>query len=111
MALPVLYWLIECTKCGARRVVYDSYLLLVGATNPRPAPGAGYSGPPLPERYKCKKDCAAKMRVIGSLFEPQACTMWLHEPHKPIQMTRIQINEWRQLIREAGFEILPDEGV
>jgi len=51
------------------------------------------------------------MRVIGSLFEPQACTMWLHEPHKPIQMTRIQINEWRQLIREAGFEILPDEGV
>jgi len=84
--------------------VYDTYRLFVGTTDAR-EPGAGYGGPPLPERYKCKKGCSGLMRVIGSLFEPQDRTMWLHEPHTPIQMTRSQINEWRQLIRDAGFPI------
>jgi hypothetical protein len=105
MALPILYWLLECTECGARRVVHDTYRLFVGTTDPCPVPGAGYTGPPLPERYKCKKACSAPMRVLGSLHDPQDRTMWLHEPHKPIQMTRSQINEWRRLIRDAGFEI------
>jgi hypothetical protein len=44
------------------------------------------------------------MRAIGSIFEPQDRTMWLHEPHKPIAMDQRQIDEWLRLIREAGLE-------
>jgi hypothetical protein len=105
MALPILYWLLECTECGARRVVHDTYLLFVGTTDPHPMEGAGYSGPPLPERYKCKKECsAATMRVIGSLHAPQDHTMWLHEPHKKVKLTLRQIIEWRWLIWEADLK-------
>ena len=107
MALPTIYWLLECTKCGARHVVHDTYLVFVGTTDPHPVFGAGYRGPPLPERSNCKKGCCAAMRVIGSLYKPDDHTMLLHEPRKRIKMTRRQINEWRQLIREAGLEIPP----
>jgi hypothetical protein len=105
VAIPILYWMLECTECGTQRVVHDCYLVFVGIPNdPLPAEGAGYSGPPLEERYSCTKGCTAAMRTIGSIFEPQDRTMWLHVPHKLIAMDQRQIDEWLQLIREAGLE-------
>ncbi len=105
VAIPVLYWMLECTGCGTRRVVRDCYLVFVGTPNdPDPAEGAGYSGPPLPERYRCTKGCPAPMRAVGSIFEPRDRTMWLHEPHRPIEMDQHQVDEWLRLIREAGLE-------
>ena len=52
MAIPVLYWMLECSRCSSRMVVRDSYLKFIGVPgatrdNP-PPPGAGYGGPPLP---------------------------------------------------------------
>ena len=44
------------------------------------------------------------MRAVGSIFEPQDRTMWLHEPHRPIEMDQHQVDEWLRLIREAGLE-------
>jgi hypothetical protein len=97
--------MLECTECGTRRVVHDCYLVFIGTPNdPRTLEGAGYGGPPLAERYSCTKGCTAAMRAIGSIFEPQDSTMWLHEPHKPIEMDQRKIDEWLQLIREAGLE-------
>ena len=104
MAIPILYWMLECTGCGKRRVVHDCYLVYVGSSDPHPAPGDGYSGPPLPERYHCTKGCSSPMRAVGSIWKPGERTMWLDEPHKPIEMEQYQIDEWHQLIREAGLE-------
>ena len=56
-----------------------------------------------PERYGCTKGCVAPTRAIGSIFNPKDRTMWLHEPHKPIEMSQHQINEWLSLIQEAGL--------
>jgi hypothetical protein len=58
MAIPILYWMLECTACGSRLVVHDSYLKFDGTSNPNPLPGDGYGGAPLPERYKCTKGCS-----------------------------------------------------
>ena len=102
MAIPLLYWLLECPRCGVRRVVRDRYLRFVGTSDPHPAPGAGYGGPPLPERYTCTKGCAGPMKAIGSIVAPDDDEMWLHEPHVPAKMTRAQSAEWRQLIHAAG---------
>ncbi len=103
MAIPVLYWMLECTECGTRCVVYDSYLKFVGTSDPDPPDGAGYEGPPLPERYPCTKGCSRPMRAIGSIFDPDDKTMWPHEPRVPVAMTQAQLNEWRQLIQAAGL--------
>ena len=103
MALPILYWMLECTGCGTRRVVRDSYLIFVGTSEPNPPPGAGYGGPPLPERYDCTNGCSQRMRVIGSIFEPEDRTMWLDEPHEPVELDQQQTEEWLRLIQEAGL--------
>jgi hypothetical protein len=91
-------------ECGARRVVHDTYLRFVGASSLDRLDTEGYDGPPLPERYECLKGCARWLRAVGSLFEPDERTMWLHEPHVPIEMDDFQIAEWAQLIREAGLD-------
>jgi hypothetical protein len=103
LAIPVLYWMLECTPCGTRRVVYDSYLRFVGTSDPYPGEGEGYVGPPLPQRYTCTKGCSGPMKAIGSVFSPDDETMWLHEPHVPIKMTKAQADELRQLIQAAGL--------
>jgi hypothetical protein len=103
MAIPILYWMLECTNCGRRRVVHDCYLVLVGTTDPDPVPGTGYTGPPLPERYGCSMGCSKGMRVIGSIDEPGDRIMWLDEPHEPIAMDQQRIAEWLLLIKEAGL--------
>jgi hypothetical protein len=101
MALPLLYWMLECPQCGARRVVHDAYLEFVGAAEP--APGAGWGGRPPPERYGCLKGCTGQPRVIGSIFRPEDREMWLHEPHEPRKLSRQESEEWQRLIREAGL--------
>ena len=108
MAIPVLYWMLECTGCGSRLVVHDSYLEFVGTSDPNPPPGAGYGGPPLPERHTCTKGCSRSMNALGSIFNLDDRTMWLHDPHVPIEMTKIQSGEWRRLIQEAGYVGNPD---
>jgi hypothetical protein len=108
MGIPVLHWMLECTECGTRLAVYDTYLKFLGTSEPNPMPGAGYGGPPLPERYKCANGCRWPMRAVGSIFDLQDDTMWLHEPHVPIKMSKVQLEEWRRLIREPGFTGNPD---
>jgi hypothetical protein len=44
------------------------------------------------------------MRAVGSIFEPQDRRMWLHKPHRPIEMDQFQVDEWLRLIREARLE-------
>ena len=104
MAIPILYWMLECKGCGDRRVVHDSYLEFLGTSEPNPPPGAGYGGPPIAERYDCPNGCTDGLRVIGSIFSPEDTEMWLHEPHEPVEMDQEQIDQWRQLIREAGLD-------
>lgn len=103
MAIPVLYWMLECTGCTSRRVVRDSYLKFMGVSHPNPAPGEGYGGPPLPERYGCTKGCSQGMRAIGSISGLDDSTMWLNDPHVPIEMDRSRAEEWSRLIKEAGL--------
>jgi hypothetical protein len=101
MALPILYWMLECGKCGSRRVVHDSYLKFVGTGQLNPPPGAGWGGPPLEDRYPCPKGCPGTPRVIGSIFSPEDREMRTHEPYESRVMTRQESEEWRRLIREA----------
>ncbi len=103
MAIPVLYWMLECAECGSRLVVRDCYLQSVGTSDSHPTLGAGYGGVPLPERHKCTKGCIGTVKAVGSIFNTDDQTMWLHEPHLPITMTRTQRREWQRLIHEAGY--------
>jgi len=103
MAIPILYWMLECTTCRTRRVVHDCYLEFVGTDMDEPAEGAGYGGLPLPERYTFLRGCAGPTRPIGSLFSPHDTEMWLHEPHVPQLLDRQQRDEWLSLMREAGL--------
>jgi hypothetical protein len=103
MAIPRLYWMLECTGCEARFVVFDSYLKFVGTRNPVPYDGEGYEGPPLPERHTCPRRCVHPLTAIGSIGHPSERTMWLSKPHVPVEMTEEQIQEWRLLIDEAGL--------
>jgi hypothetical protein len=103
MAIPTLYWMLECTGCGNRFVVYDSYLKFVGISDADAHPGAGYEGPPLPERHRCPGGCASPLKTIASIFHPADREMWLHKPHVPVEMTKVQAEEWKRLLREAGL--------
>jgi hypothetical protein len=105
--IPELYWMLECTECGSRLVVYDSYLELVGEADPNDD-GGGYGGLPLPERHTCADGCRRPMRAVGSIDDLQDDTMWLHDPHLPIKLTRVQMTEWRRLIQEPGYTGNPD---
>ena len=96
--------MLECSGCGARRVVHDTYLKFVGTSNPNSAPGQGYGGPPLHERYACAKGCSRPMKTIGSVWEPDDDEMWLHKPHVVVKLTPEQSKEWRQLIQAAGLD-------
>jgi hypothetical protein len=106
MAIPVLYWMLECKECGARRVVHDCYLV-TGAGDDDTDLFGNYGGPPLEERYGCLKNCASGMRAIGSIFDLGSPTMWQYQPHVLIELDPSQIEEWWRLIREAGLETLP----
>lgn len=103
MAIPILFWMLECTGCGARLVVHDRYLKFIATGSQRLPPGAGYGGPPLPDRHTCSKGCAEPMMAIGSIGGLGDPTMWLHDPHVSIEMTKAQSDEWRRLIQEAGY--------
>ena len=46
MAIPVLYWMLECAECGSRLVAHDSYLKFVGTSDPA-------SGHPSRARRNC----------------------------------------------------------
>lgn len=93
MALPVLYWMLECRGCGGRRVVRDSYRRFVGGPSAEFA-GGGYGGPPLEERYDCRHRCGSGMRVVGSVFGAADSHMWTHEPHQRVPLSVWQRGQW-----------------
>jgi len=97
MAIPILYWMLECEACHLRWVVHDCYLEYIGSEDADPE-GEGYGGRPLEERYPCPKGCAGPPGVIGSLFSPDDEVMWLFSPHEPRRLSRGQRDEWRTLI-------------
>jgi hypothetical protein len=110
MVIPVLYWMLECSTCGARRIVHDSYLGFADtgesdsdSADSWPAPGAGYGGLPLPERYGCRSGCAGAMRAIGSVSSADDETVWLENPHRAAPMDEKLREEWVRLIREADL--------
>ena len=103
MAIPILFWMLECTGCGARLVVHDSYLKFIGTGSQSLLPGAGYGGPPLPDRHTCSKGCAEPMMAIGSIGGLGDPTMRLHDPYVLIEMTKAQSDEWRRLVQEADY--------
>ena len=102
MGIPILYWMLECDDCRLRWVVHDGYLHYVGSENANRAPGAGYGGPPLEERYPCPKGCAGRPSVIGSLSSADDDEMWLHRPHEPRRLSRGERDEWQTLIAQAN---------
>jgi hypothetical protein len=96
--IPILYWMLECRKCGARRVVHDCYQEFTGGKDADILWG-GYGGLSQPDRYRCLKGCWGAMRAIGSVWSPNDESTWPHEPHKPEQMSNDQCEEWKRLIR------------
>lgn len=104
MAIPKLYWMLECNACGSRRVVYDQWLDFVGNCDADPRPGDGFGGTPLPDRYHCANGCTRGMRALGSIHEPGDRTMWLSEPHIPIELDQTEVDDWSRLIREADLQ-------
>jgi hypothetical protein len=102
MAMPSLYWMLECTGCRARRVVFDCYLVPGAGREPEDMFG-NYGGPPLEERYECLNACAERMRTVGSIWAAGDETMWQHTPYAQIQLDRSQIDEWSRLIGKAGL--------
>ena len=102
MAIPILYWMLECDACHLRWVVHDSYLEYIGSENANLAPGEGYGERPLEERYPCPKGCNGRPSVIGSLFSADDEVMWLYRPHEPRRLSRGQRDEWQTLIAQAA---------
>jgi hypothetical protein len=100
MALPVLYWMLECPRCRSRRVVRDTYLEWLGGTGP---PGSGYGGRPLPARYPCPEGCDREPRVIGSIFKVGDEEMMVAESRRKKMNERLR-KEWTTLIRKAGLD-------
>jgi hypothetical protein len=100
MAMPYRYFMLECSRCGSRRVVHDCYLERVNDSRARSRRGAGYGGRPLPERYGCLEGCTETPRVLGSVRSPDADVMWLHRPHEPRPMDAQQREEWVRLIAQ-----------
>ena len=110
MAIPVLYWMLECTACGSRLVVHDSYFEFVGISDSEPLEyDGGYGDTPLPERYKCTKGCSWPIKTIGSIWSPYDVEMRLHDPYVRVKMTKAQSDEWRQLIQVAGLAEVQDD--
>jgi hypothetical protein len=101
MALPILYWMLESSRCGCRRVVRDIYLEIVGPGEPGSIPGVVYGGRPLPERYGCLEACPEVPQVLGSVLSPDDDVMWLHTPHEPRAMDARQRREWVRLIAQG----------
>ena len=43
------------------------------------------------------------MFAIGSIFDLTDKTMWLSEPHVPIELTRVQAEEYARLINDRDY--------
>jgi hypothetical protein len=98
--LPVLYWMLECSHCGGRRVVRDMYRLPTRGSVTSLA-GGGFDGPALEERYHCLKGCAARVMIVASVLGPWHTTMWIQEPYEPLTMTLPRRAEWLWFIAKA----------
>ena len=104
MSLPTLYWMLECRLCRTRWVVFDTYLEFISSGCEVAAPGAGWGGRPLPERYGCPSGCPIPPTVVGSIFSLEDEEVWLEKPHRPERMTKDLRDEWASLIRKAGLQ-------
>jgi hypothetical protein len=101
MAMQILYWMLECPRCGARRVVHDCFQEFIGGKYAG-FPGGGYGGLSLPDRYRCLRGCWGPMRAIAWVDSADVETMWLTEPHQRQQMSKEQSEEWVRLIQEQA---------
>lgn len=105
MTVPMLYWMLECRNCSTRRVVCDTFLERVSTGGGIPAPGAGWGGRELPQRYGCLKGCTGRPRVIGSIYSPNDEAMWVDGSYRAVRMDLKQRAEWASLLGEAGLEL------
>jgi hypothetical protein len=104
LAIPPLYWMIECAGCGARPIVFETFLVFVGLSI-RMLP----SDPGTTQRHSmsaipARRECVQPMKTIGSIGYVDDEKMWLYEPHVPVTMTKPQADEWRHLIEVAGLQ-------
>ncbi len=111
MVMPASYWMLECTGCGARRVVLDTGNGREHVVSPDPEapPGSGYTGRFVTERYACANQCDQPMLDLGSIScvdEKQEMKLPMRlqrEPLDRVKLTKAQSDEWRQLIEAAGL--------
>lgn len=106
MAIPTLYWMLECSGCHCRFVVYDSYLVFLGTDRPDPQPGDGYGGPPLPMRYSCVRGCADTLHAVGSIHQLDDTQMRLNIPSMSMEMPEHLEKEWRYLLADPTRWVL-----
>jgi len=107
MALPPLYWLLECTVCKARRVVHDTHLEFTGEGVGHDGclePGEGYGDRTIAQRYGCLAGCAPDPRVIGSIWSLPDGEMTEYVSRETRELTADELGEWERLAREAGLD-------
>jgi hypothetical protein len=100
MPMPMLYRMLECTRCRSRRVVHDIYLEIVG-DDPGGIPGVKYGGRPISERYGCLGGCPETPRIVGSIFSPDDARRYLRTPHEPRPLGARQRREWVRLTAQG----------
>ena len=100
LAIPTLYWMLECTGCHCRFVVHDCYLVLVPTSNSNLLIPNEYSGPPLPLRYSCVRGCTDRLQTVGSISRPDGDNMSLIDPRIPVSMSDAMCEEWQYLSQD-----------
>lgn len=97
--MPYLYWMIECTECGGRRVVYDA-------------------GIQAATRHCCPKGCSREIRPIGRIHPWDLDVMdemgvvpegYFSSAQYVIGSEPLAVSkaEWLRLIDEAGPDLSP----
>lgn len=102
---PAYYRMFECTGCGARHVVLDSFEY-IGTSDPDPPPGSGWLRVTKPKI--CEKRCSQPMVEIGYIYNLDEMTLPLNSQSpdhavRSVKLTKAQADEWRRLIEAAGL--------
>jgi hypothetical protein len=104
---PAYYRMFECSGCGARHVVRDSFEY-IGTSDPDPPPGSGWLR--VIEPKMCEKRCSQPMIEIGYIYNLDRGEMTLplgtqstDHTGRRVKLTKVQADEWRRLIEAAGL--------